>query len=43
MPLKGKRFKLVHKKELGIDSIALKPDSVLKTVLRITEVQKAKD
>ena len=42
MPLKGKRFKLVHKKELGIDSISLNPDSVLKTVLRIAEVEKGK-
>jgi pyruvate,water dikinase len=29
--------------ELGIDSISLNPDSVLKTVLRIAEVEKAKD
>ncbi len=28
--------------ELGIDSISLNPDSVLKTVLRIAEVEKAK-
>jgi pyruvate,water dikinase len=27
--------------ELGIDSISLNPDSVLKTVLRIAEVEKA--
>jgi pyruvate,water dikinase len=28
--------------ELGIDSISLNPDSVLKTILRIAEVEKAK-